>query len=52
MLLEHLRDGDEDAGRKSHVEDAVSLFLALLQVAEMLLELLEAAVFIVLAREV
>jgi len=47
VLLEHLRDGDEDTRGKSHVEDAVSLFLTLLQPGEVLLEALEVLVLVV-----
>lgn len=47
MLLEHLRDDDEDAGGQCHVEDAVSLFLVvlLLEFTKVLLEAL--VVFVV-----
>ena len=49
MLLEHLRDDDEDTGGQSHVKDAVSLFLVvlLLEFAEVLLEALIVFVFFV-----
>ena len=49
VLLEHLRDVDEDTGGQSHVEDTVSLFLVvlLLEFAEVLLEALVVFVFVV-----
>lgn len=52
VLLQLLRNGNEDTGRKGHVEDTVGLLATLLELTKVFLELLEALVFVVLARNV
>lgn len=52
VLLQVLRNRDENTGGESHVEDAVGLLAALLELAKVRLELLEALVLVVLARNV
>ena len=52
VLLEVLRDGDEDARRQGHVKYTVRLLLVLFEVAEVRFELLEALVLVVLAGNV
>jgi hypothetical protein len=47
-----LRNSDEDAGRESHVEDAVGLLAALLEALEVVAELNERLVLVVLSRDV
>lgn len=47
-----LRNGDKDAGRKSHVEDPVSLLAILLDISNGIVELMEGLVLIVLTRDV
>ena len=52
VLLQVLGDGNEDTGRQGHVEDTVGLLATLLELTKVGLELLEALVLVVLARNV
>jgi hypothetical protein len=52
VLLQVLGDRDEDTGRKSHVEDTVVLGLALLNLLQVLVKLLEGAILVICTSKV
>lgn len=52
VALQVLRDRDEDRGRQSHVEDAVTLLSAFLNLVDVLVQLLEWLILIVLTSDV
>lgn len=51
-LLQMLRNNCEDAGRKSHVKQPVSLGAALFNFGQVVVENLEGLILVVLARDV
>jgi len=52
VLLQVLRDGDEDGGRESHVKDSVLLLSALLELFEVPVEVDEGFVLVILTGDV
>jgi hypothetical protein len=52
VALQVLRDGDEDARRKRHVEDPVRLLATLLELLDVFPQVDEGVVLVVLARDI